>query len=124
MGSVKVVKKVWGEERWLINTPDYCGKVMKLMEGYRCSLHQHLIKDETFYVVSGYVLIEHSVDASALESKILSPGEHIRIVPTEWHRFTGLTDAEIVEISTHHEDSDSVRATRSGRVPDEEWHKL
>ncbi len=122
--ATKEVKKVWGSERWLVNTDGYCGKVMTLKEHFRCSIHKHPLKDETFYIAKGTVLVERGLDLDSMASYVLSPGDHIRIVPGVWHRFTGLTDVEIIEISTHHEDSDSVRHTKSERVPDDEWPKV
>ena len=55
---VKVVPKVWGEERWLVNNRLYCGKLMILRKGWRCSFHMHKVKDETFFVRAGRMLFE------------------------------------------------------------------
>jgi hypothetical protein len=41
--------KVWGYEQTIVNGA-YCGKRMFLREGFRCSIHHHRLKDETFYV--------------------------------------------------------------------------
>ena len=53
----KIVKKVWGHEEWIINR-DYCGKKLILKKGFRCSIHHHKVKDETFYIIKGKVLLE------------------------------------------------------------------
>ena len=55
---VNFVEKVWGHEEWIVNNPKYCGKKLVLKKGYRCSIHKHDIKDETFYILSGTVLLE------------------------------------------------------------------
>lgn len=34
------------------------GKILTLKKGFRCSLHTHKIKDETFYILDGEVLME------------------------------------------------------------------
>jgi mannose-6-phosphate isomerase-like protein (cupin superfamily) len=102
------VPKEWGEEHWIVNR-DYCGKKLVLKRGFRCSLHYHKVKDEVFYVIVGRVLLE--VDG---ERRVLVPGDHQRIAPGELHRFSGLEDSEIIEFSTHHEDSDSYRVEPSG----------
>ena len=47
---------------------------------------------------------------------IMLPGSSILIEPNTKHRFTGLEDSEIMEFSTHHEDSDSYRDELSGKV--------
>ncbi len=50
------------------------------------------------------------------EERIMIPGDSVRIRPGTKHRFTGLEDSEIIEFSTHHEDSDSYREELSGKV--------
>ena len=110
MLSMKIVPKDWGEERWIVNR-NYCGKLLILKKGYRCSLHHHKIKDETFYINKGCVLME--CDG---KTKIMRPGDALLIEPHMKHRFTGLEDSEIFEFSTHHEDSDSYRDELSGPV--------
>ena len=106
----KIVKKLWGHEEWIVNR-DYCGKKLVLKKGLRCSVHHHKNKDETFYIIKGKVLIE--LDK---EKKVMLPGDSILIEPGTKHRFTGLEDSEIIEFSTHHEDSDSYRDEPSGTV--------
>lgn len=108
--EIKIVPKEWGEERWIVNR-DYCGKILVLNKGYRCSLHHHKLKDETFYISKGSVLME--CDGKAM---IMNPGDALLIQPNTKHRFTGLEDSEIFEFSTHHEDSDSYRDELSGKI--------
>ena len=120
MSKVKKVPKVWGEEIWMANTDLYCGKKLILKKGKKCSLHYHKIKDETFYIDEGKVLMQIND-----ETKIMVPGEAILIKPHTKHRFTGLKDSIIIEISTHHEDSDSYRieGELSGDAPKEIMEK-
>ena len=56
--ALKSVPKVWGEERWIVNNRRYCGKQMLLRKGWRCSMHMHEVKDETFFVTKGRMLFE------------------------------------------------------------------
>lgn len=100
----KNVKKVWGSEEWIVNTEEYCGKILNLNKGFRCSMHYHKNKDETFYIIEGKVLLEHDG-----KMKILKTGDIQRIEPGQKHRFTGLKNSKIIEFSTYHEDSDSYR---------------
>ena len=46
----------WGYEKWVENMDEYCGKVLHLTEGKKCSMHYHMKKLETMYLVSGRVL--------------------------------------------------------------------
>ena len=50
------VKKGWGYEKWIVNKPEYCGKLLFFEKGKRCSWHYHELKDEVFYVQSGKLL--------------------------------------------------------------------
>lgn len=110
MTEHKEVQKVWGKEVWIVNR-DYCGKKLILNKGFRCSMHHHKNKDETFYVIKGKVLIE-----IGMKKYVMLPGDSMLIKPGQKHRFTGLEDSEIIEFSTHHEDSDSYRDEPSGKV--------
>jgi quercetin dioxygenase-like cupin family protein len=105
--------KVWGYEIEVVNTVDYCGKILHLNKGYRCSLHCHKIKDETFLVNFGKVKLEVGDEVIIMEK-----GDSRRIMPGVLHRFSGLEDSEIIEFSTHHRDSDSYREELSGKIPE------
>ena len=109
--EVKVVDKVWGRELWIVNNDKYCGKILELRAGFRCSYHYHKEKEETFYVLDGKILME--VDR---EKRVMGPGKIQHIKPYQKHRFTGLENSRIIEFSTHHEDSDSYRDTKSEKV--------
>ena len=108
--KMQIVKKVWGEERWLANA-DFCCKELILERGFRCSLHYHKKKDELFYVLEGQVLLEING-----EEHVLSPGAWYRVYPNDIHRFNGWARSLILESSTHHEDEDSYRIEPSGRM--------
>lgn len=122
-GPGKIVPKEWGEEQWIVNR-DYCGKRLLLREGYRCSLHHHPVKDETFYLTAGRMRLEIGTDPEQLSVRVLAKGDVLHVPPRTWHRFTGLTDVEFIEFSTHHEDSDTVRLTHSEKVPAGEWERI
>lgn len=109
---VKIVPKTWGHEKWLVNNDKYCGKILVVNKHKYCSYHYHKIKDETFYIHSGCVhLIYGNSDAFDESCQIvrLNPGDSFHIPVGMRHRFVALEDSEIIEISTHHEDSDSIR---------------
>jgi len=48
--------------------------------------------------------------------KVMYPGDIVHLSPMAKHRFIGLEDSEIIEISTYHEDDDSYREEPSGKV--------
>lgn len=119
-GPGKIVKKDWGEEQWIVNR-EYCGKRLLLKAGYRCSLHHHPVKDETFYLTMGVMKLEIGTDLDDLRVRTMKKGDVIHVPTKTWHRFTGLEDVEFIEFSTHHDDADTVRHTQSEKVPPEEW---
>lgn len=112
----KEVSKVWGSETWIINTQKYCGKLLSLKKGWRCSLHYHKIKDECFYINKGKVLMEWCQVGEKINKKVMIKGDSLHLLPLTVHRFTGIEDAEIFEFSTQHFESDSYRFTSSGKV--------
>jgi len=116
----KLVKKSWGYERWIINTPDYCGKELMCSYGKWSSkgrFHYHLKKDETFYIVSGFLELETlpvdlygtPIDYADFGIFFLRRHQSIRIRPQVAHRFRSKVRrfTRFYEFSTHHEDSDS-----------------
>ena len=56
----------------------------------------------------------------------MKPGDTIRILPGQRHRFSGLENSVIFEFSTHHDEEDSYReeGQLSREIPDfENWRK-
>jgi len=104
---MKKVNKKWGDELWIVNK-DYCGKLLNIKKGHQCSLHFHINKNETFYLLKGKIKIEYNK-----KKKIMNPGDVQHIKPWMNHRFTGLKDSIIIEFSTHHKNSDSYRLEES-----------
>ena len=104
------VEKVWGTEEIIVNNDLYCGKFLNIAPGYQCSLHYHVVKDETFFVAVGKVDMQVGDEAF-----VLNEGESVRILPGTPHRFGSRSLAVIIEISTPHSDDDVVRLEPSGR---------
>jgi quercetin dioxygenase-like cupin family protein len=116
---VQMVKKVWGEEIWIVNGKRYCGKILILNKGFQSSLHYHRKKDETFYVLEGSVLFEW--DYQSPKKVTLSVGDVFHVYPEMVHRFRGLEDSNrVIEFSTTHDDKDSFRIEKSRKVKENE----
>ncbi len=107
--EIKVVKKVWGEELWLVNSDKYCGKLLTINEDAKGSYHSHAIKEETFYVLWGKVFLTVEGKGYILDNS----SAPITIEPGDRHSMEGLTSAVIVEISTKHDDEDVFRLEES-----------
>jgi len=83
------------------------------------SLQFHKLKDETLYVLTGQILVEFEKEFThKIYKEVLHPGEKVRIMPLRLHRVTGLTDADILEVSTHSEDDDTHQVEEGGKVPE------
>ena len=107
----EVHEKGWGRELWLVNSDLYCGKIMELSKGKRCSIHFHKLKDETFYILSGHVqmnLFENGYPGEPT-SFAMKPGDTVHIPQQLIHQFIGLKESRILEMSTQHFESDSYR---------------
>ena len=108
---VNVVKKGWGGEVWIANNELYCGKLLRLDKGKKCSLHYHKLKTESFYLHKGRLLmrIMESPEATAIDEFELEAGQCMDIPIGLVHQMVALEDSELFEFSTQHFDSDSHR---------------
>ncbi len=112
--KIKFVPKGWGFEKWIHNTEEYCGKLLYFAKGKKCSWHYHKLKDETFYVQSGIVIVRFS-DEDDLEnanSVVLKKGDNFHVYRGLRHQMEAVIDTELFEFSTQHFDSDSYRIKR------------
>jgi mannose-6-phosphate isomerase-like protein (cupin superfamily) len=114
----KVVNKSWGHELWFANVNEgdiqYCGKqiFVRYQEwSSKGNYHYHVKKDETFFVVEGYLQLDWADTFGVFHTTILAPGESFRIKPKIRHRFTGAVQpgCKFIEASTFHEEEDSYR---------------
>ena len=108
------VEKTWGWEHWFANTKDYCGKLL-FVECDKWSsegrFHYHEIKDETFFVIQGRLILDIASDDGEYQRMILYENSSYRVMPGVKHRFSASSEGgcKFIEASTHHEDSDSFR---------------
>ena len=108
----KIVQKGWGEEVWIHNDEEYCGKILRFFKaGNKFSLHYHIIKKESWYVGKGsfeYKLV--NTETAEEESLHIKVGDCITIERGMPHQLIALEDgSEIFEVSTQHFDEDSYR---------------
>ncbi len=114
------VPKIWGQEIWLTNSEKYCAKFLILKDGFQCSLHRHLVKDEQFFVLEGQVILEiqTGVDQKFKQSIRLDEGDNYHIPVGVFHRFSTQDHgpAMILEVSTRHDDMDVERLEDSREI--------
>ncbi|MEM1274340.1 MAG: D-lyxose/D-mannose family sugar isomerase [Pseudomonadota bacterium] len=82
---------------------DYAKKILVQLPGQSHPLHYHKLKEETFLVVSGELMIE--LDG---QQRTLFPGDTLTVRPGIWHRFWTDTGCVFEEISTTAHKGDSV----------------
>ncbi|MFZ0658375.1 MAG: D-lyxose/D-mannose family sugar isomerase [Candidatus Binataceae bacterium] len=111
---VHIEPKGWGREVWIANNDQYCGKILEIKKGKRCSLHFHKIKTESFYLRAGRlkIRVKESPESETLEEFVLEAGECMDVPIGLVHQMEALEDAELYEFSTQHFDSDSHRLVR------------
>lgn len=108
------VRKKWGYELWFENNEKYCGKLLFIEKDKWSSngnFHYHKIKDETFFVIEGLLLLQFVGDNNELSSIELNENQSVRIFPETKHRFTTISEGgcKFIEVSTSHSDADSYR---------------
>lgn len=109
--SIEIVNKGWGYEKIIVNNSKYCGKILFFYKNKKCSWHTHKIKEETFYLQSGKLVLKYGYSNNINESQqiILNPGDKFDIPVGLNHQMIALEDSELFEFSTQHFEEDSIR---------------
>ena len=102
--------KGWGHEVIFVNNELYCGKLLVFKKGAKFSMHHHLIKDETWYVINGVFEVSY-IDTKTAEvrSVTLMSGDVWRNEPCEPHQLKCLQEGTIIEVSTPDSVEDNYR---------------
>ena len=101
----KIVQKGWGEEIWIHNDEEYCGKLLRFFKaGNKFSLHYHIIKKESWYVGKGsFEYIWLDTEKGIEHTTTILPGTCITIERGSPHQLIALEDmSEIFEVSNQH----------------------
>ncbi len=99
MTGPRRVEKPWGYELIWAQTERYVGKLLHIREGQRLSLQYHRQKDETIFVQAGRLTLVVD-EGDGLVERELSPGDSYHIRPLTKHRMLGVTDCDVLEVST------------------------
>ncbi len=81
---------------------DYTKKLIVQLPRQKHPYHRHLIKEETFQLLSGDLEVE--IEGTR---RSLSPGDMVLVPPGSWHKFHTLNGCVFEEISTTHQPADS-----------------
>lgn len=98
---VKRVEKPWGYElHWVRPGEPYIGKLLHVNAGARLSLQLHDTKQESWFLVNGQAAVIWEDNSGELVETELQPGWGYSTKIGQKHRLKGITDADIVEVST------------------------
>lgn len=95
------IEKPWGYEiHWVPAHAPYMGKVLHINAGARLSLQVHDEKQESWFLMSGKAAVIWENSNGELIETELQPGVGYSTGVGQRHRLKGLTDCNILEVST------------------------
>lgn len=98
---VKKVEKPWGYElHWVPENEPYMGKVLHINQGARLSLQYHDQKKESWYLMQGQAKVIWDDSEGELVETELESGKGYTTAVGQRHRLAGITDCDILEVST------------------------
>lgn len=98
---VKKVDKPWGYEiHWVAEGEPYMAKIEHINAGCRLSLQIHDTKQESFMILHGKAkIIWDDENGNLIETEMVTGmGYTIRV--GQRHRYVGITDCDVLEVST------------------------
>jgi mannose-6-phosphate isomerase-like protein (cupin superfamily) len=91
---MSIVGKVWGTTEVLEKTPLFELHRLFIKPHFQCSFHQHRVKTNGFYVVSGKLEIGVQKNDYKLDDvTLVLPGKFTAVQPTEFHFFRTLDES-------------------------------
>jgi mannose-6-phosphate isomerase len=96
------IDKPWGWElHWVPDDKPYMGKIIHINAGAKLSLQKHDQKVESWLLLKGRakVVWEDKEEGDLVELE-LEPGKGYSCHVNQRHRLIGITDCEIIEVST------------------------
>lgn len=95
------ISKPWGWEiHWVPASAPYMGKVLHINAGSRLSLQIHDEKQESWFIIAGKAKVIWENNKGELTETVLKPGMGYSTSIGQKHRLVGITDCDIVEVST------------------------
>jgi mannose-6-phosphate isomerase len=100
-GYARRVEKPWGHEiHWTPPDKPYAGKLLHIDAGKRLSLQVHDQKLETWFLLSGRASVLWDDGIGARIETELQPGLGYSCAIGQTHRLVGITDCDVLEVST------------------------
>ena len=100
-GAARRVDKPWGWEiHWTPADRPYVGKVLHILAGKRLSLQVHDEKQESWFLMAGRAKVVWDDGTGTLVETELQPGLGYSCTVGQRHRLIGITDCDVLEVST------------------------
>lgn len=130
---IKRVEKPWGYElHWVREGLPYMGKIEHVNAGAQCSFQIHDAKQESWFLMNGRAkLIWENKNGEIIETE-MEKGFGYTCDLGQKHRFAGITDCDIIEVSTpeigntFRLEDDYARSTETEQMrkdPNRGWNK-
>ena len=98
---VRKIDKPWGYElHWVPEDKPYMGKILHIDEGKRLSLQVHDKKQESWMILNGRAKVIWDNNQGELIETELTPGQGYSCDLGQRHRLMGITDGDVLEVST------------------------
>jgi mannose-6-phosphate isomerase len=98
---VRRVEKPWGYElHWVPENAPYMGKLIHINAGARLSMQVHDQKKESWFIMQGRGAVIWEDAVGNLTETELLPGVGYTTQIGQRHRLKGITDCDIIEVST------------------------
>lgn len=98
---IKKVEKPWGYElHWVPEDKPYMGKLLHINKDARLSLQYHDQKQESWFIINGRGKVIWDNDKGELIETELQKGQGYTCCIGQRHRLAGITDCDIIEVST------------------------
>ena len=98
---VRRIEKPWGYElHWVPEDAPYMGKLIHINAGARLSLQIHDEKQESWFLISGEAKVLWEDNIGKEVETVLERGVGYSTKVGQKHRLAGITDCDIIEVST------------------------
>lgn len=98
---VRRIEKPWGYElHWTPDNKPYMGKLLHVNAGSRLSLQIHDQKQETWFLIAGRGKVIWENNQGELIETELEPQKGYSCAVGQKHRLAGITDCDVIEVST------------------------
>jgi mannose-6-phosphate isomerase-like protein (cupin superfamily) len=97
----KKIEKPWGYEiHWTPPDLPYMGKILHINAGKKLSLQRHDQKKESWYMLKGRAKLIWDNEKEELVETELEYGKSYTCSTNQRHRLVGITDCDVIEVST------------------------